>query len=200
MEDTRQRILHAAHTIFSAEGFRGATTRRIAVEAGVNEVTIFRLFSTKEDLLGAAVDHATAATIQRLRETALPAEPSDVAAELRERMLVVLHAFAHAAPQVRTALAEWGRHPGIDERRLATSRYLHDELLRYMRTAINKRLLRPGISPETATAMVIAPLFAHGLLSPMIPAVFDSDLEPAVDAYLEVVLNGLLPGAPGASS
>jgi hypothetical protein len=41
----------AAVRVFSRDGFQGATTREIAREAGVNEVTIFRHFRTREELL-----------------------------------------------------------------------------------------------------------------------------------------------------
>lgn len=45
------RILDAALKVFASEGFTGATTRRIADEANVAEVTIFRKFQSKENLL-----------------------------------------------------------------------------------------------------------------------------------------------------
>src|ERR1700720_146429 len=48
---TRKRILTAAVRVFSRDGFQGATTREIAREAGVNEVTLFRHFRTRDDLL-----------------------------------------------------------------------------------------------------------------------------------------------------
>jgi TetR/AcrR family transcriptional regulator len=48
---TEQRILEAALKIFASEGYTGATTRRIAEEANVAEVTLFRKFQSKENLL-----------------------------------------------------------------------------------------------------------------------------------------------------
>jgi len=50
-ELTRRRILEAAERVFSRDGFQGATTREIAREAGVNEVTLFRHFRSRDDLL-----------------------------------------------------------------------------------------------------------------------------------------------------
>jgi AcrR family transcriptional regulator len=38
---TKKRILAAAELVFSRDGFQGATTREIARQAGVNEVTLF---------------------------------------------------------------------------------------------------------------------------------------------------------------
>jgi AcrR family transcriptional regulator len=51
MDDTEQRILDAALKVFASEGFTGATTRRIAEEANVAEVTLFRKFKSKKNLL-----------------------------------------------------------------------------------------------------------------------------------------------------
>ena len=48
---TEQRILDAALKVFASEGYTGATTRKIAEEANVAEVTLFRKFQSKENLL-----------------------------------------------------------------------------------------------------------------------------------------------------
>jgi len=54
-EPTRETILAAALRLFSQRGFLGATTRRIAGEAGVAEVTLFRHFGSKEKLFGEVI-------------------------------------------------------------------------------------------------------------------------------------------------
>ncbi|WP_297597499.1 TetR/AcrR family transcriptional regulator [uncultured Cetobacterium sp.] len=48
---TRDRILESAQQLFSQEGFEKISTKRLAVEARCNEVTIFRLFGTKNNIL-----------------------------------------------------------------------------------------------------------------------------------------------------
>lgn len=52
----RQKILKTAIRLFAQNGFRGTTTKEIALAAGVNEVTIFRHFATKQDLYAAILD------------------------------------------------------------------------------------------------------------------------------------------------
>jgi len=49
--NAEQRILEAALKVFASEGYTGATTRKIAEEANVAEVTLFRKFKSKENLL-----------------------------------------------------------------------------------------------------------------------------------------------------
>ncbi|HUR29742.1 MAG TPA: helix-turn-helix domain-containing protein, partial [Planctomycetota bacterium] len=59
---SRERILEAAGRVYAKHGFRGATTRLIAAEAGVNEVTLFRTFGSKGALLEAVLEQRDACT------------------------------------------------------------------------------------------------------------------------------------------
>lgn len=47
---TEDRILEAAYNCFSRKGYLGSTTREIAREAGISEVTLFRIFGSKKEL------------------------------------------------------------------------------------------------------------------------------------------------------
>lgn len=47
----QQHILEAAIHVFEAQGYRGATIKRIAHEAGVSDGTIYNVFENKEALL-----------------------------------------------------------------------------------------------------------------------------------------------------
>lgn len=53
---TRDKILETALRLFSRNGYLGATTREIAREAGVAEVTLFRHFPSKEALFGEVIN------------------------------------------------------------------------------------------------------------------------------------------------
>lgn len=61
-EDRRQQIIDVAIRLFSQKGFRGTTTKEIALAAGVNEAIIFRHFATKRDLYSAIIDQKACAT------------------------------------------------------------------------------------------------------------------------------------------
>ena len=56
-EDRRLQILKVAMRLFSQRGFRGTTTKEIALAAGVSEAMVFRHFATKEQLYSAILDH-----------------------------------------------------------------------------------------------------------------------------------------------
>jgi AcrR family transcriptional regulator len=50
IHSTRDKILETALKLFSQKGYLGATTKEIAKEAGIAEVTLFRHFPSKERL------------------------------------------------------------------------------------------------------------------------------------------------------
>jgi AcrR family transcriptional regulator len=55
-EERRRVIIDAALTLFSRKGFRGTTTKEIAEAAGCSEATIFKYFTTKDELYSAILE------------------------------------------------------------------------------------------------------------------------------------------------
>ncbi len=53
---TEVRIVEAAVQLFSRQGYKGTSTREIALLAAVNEATLFRYFARKTDLFWAAAE------------------------------------------------------------------------------------------------------------------------------------------------
>ena len=87
---TRERLLDAAARTFSSVGIRGATTREIARKAGVNEVTLFRHFKSKEQLLRAVLERGLAS------EVAMMDQHSSWKENLRESMeQYARHYYSH---------------------------------------------------------------------------------------------------------
>jgi AcrR family transcriptional regulator len=55
--DTSKKIMHEALKLFSEQGYYPTTTKQIAEEAGVNELTIFRHFGSKSNLFQVTTEH-----------------------------------------------------------------------------------------------------------------------------------------------
>ena len=68
LDNTEEKIVNATFNILQKEGVTKATTKRIAKEAGVNEVTIFRKFENKNNLINVTKDYHMNILIERLRE------------------------------------------------------------------------------------------------------------------------------------
>jgi len=55
-DERRQQILTEAMRLFSEDGFRGTTTKKIAEAAGISEAMVFRHFANKDELYSAILD------------------------------------------------------------------------------------------------------------------------------------------------
>lgn len=58
MQETREKILHAAYLEFEAHGYTHASTNRIVEAAGVSKGTLFNYFGSKEKLYNACIEQA----------------------------------------------------------------------------------------------------------------------------------------------
>jgi AcrR family transcriptional regulator len=76
-DTTEARILQAARELVQSGGFGAVTTRAVAERAGVNEVTLFRRFGSKERLMTAMVDR----TLEEVDVRRLTAEREAVSLE-----------------------------------------------------------------------------------------------------------------------
>jgi AcrR family transcriptional regulator len=90
VDATRERLLDAAAETFARDGIRGATTREIARKAEVNEVTLFRHFKSKEQLLRAVLQRGL------VSEVAMMDQHSSWKENLRESMeKYARHYYSH---------------------------------------------------------------------------------------------------------
>src|SRR5689334_22038249 len=106
---TRARLIEAATEVFSTAGLSGATTREIARVAGVNEVTLFRHFHSKEQLLAAVIQQATSLQAEALAHQDEWTQDLHIDlmhyGKLCSRMMIEHEAL------IRTFIGEAKRHP-----------------------------------------------------------------------------------------
>jgi AcrR family transcriptional regulator len=107
--DTRHRLLAAASRVYARDGLTGATTRAIAEEAGVNEVTLFRHFKSKDRLLAAVVgeNFGERPAAQRVP---IPAPTADLRADLVALTSAYETLLTANWPLVRAMLGEMHHH------------------------------------------------------------------------------------------
>ncbi|WP_366248932.1 TetR/AcrR family transcriptional regulator [Terribacillus aidingensis] len=60
---TKQKIIDATTALFASKGFAGTTTKEIAKVAGVNEVTLFRHFASKNGIFEQIIESLTFDTV-----------------------------------------------------------------------------------------------------------------------------------------
>ncbi len=183
---TDERILDAALRILEEVGFRATTTRRIAEEAAVNEVTIFRHFGSKERLLLAALHR------KATRDPAppLPERPQDPAAELAAWCQVHMERL-HAARHVLAAsLAERTQYPDACAHANKHPSGIHAELSGYLSRAREAGLAGGDWDPRMAAAMLMGSLFATAIHADFAAPGMPTPAE-AVGHYLPLFLRGI---------
>lgn len=185
-DPTRTQILEAAARIYSAVGFRGATTRRIADEAGVNEVTLFRLFGSKSALIGEAVRaHSRVARAEPLPE--VPVHP-----------LAELTAWAHAdhaflieaRGMILTSMAEMHERPECAAPNTEHPLESFRDLTGYVERLAAHRFIPSAADAKAAATMFKGSLFADAMGRDLMPEMFPP-LEKAPATYVRLFLRSL---------
>ena len=101
-------MFDAALAVLAERGYAGATTRRIAEAAGINEVTLFRRFGDKRQLILAAIH----ADISRLADNGLTTT-GDIEADLIGVVEYYSGIYQHRNGLVGTLLLEGARNPDV---------------------------------------------------------------------------------------
>jgi AcrR family transcriptional regulator len=193
MVDVRAALLEAAVKVFGEAGVRGATTRRIAHEAGVNEVTLFRHFRSKDDLLEAALKEF----VRRIETRQLPDTPVDPRAELVDWCRVHHRELHKRRSFIRKAMGEYEEHPGHCARGMQASVRIAEELVGYLRR-LKARGLAPGRWDERAASnMLLGAIFADAMGRDTMPERYAYSMRDAVERYVDLLLKAI--GAVSAS-
>jgi AcrR family transcriptional regulator len=160
----RERVLEAAREVFGARGYTGATTRRIATEAGVNEVSLFRLFGTKEALLDEAVrSHITGAGARPLTCT------GDPLGELSRWCSDEIERLAHFRTLILQCLAEEPVHPEFTHAGASVLATTARELERWVDEVSVISVVRHPEYRRPAVTMLVAALYSEALGRTTIP-------------------------------
>lgn len=172
---SRERILEAAARVYAKHGFRGATTRLIATEAGVNEVTLFRIFGSKGALLQAVL----AQTQQNDDAIGLPDEPRDPAAELRAFIAQALERVHEMRPLLVHSMGEIDERPEAAEFACRGRQDAHDTITTYVRKLQELGLADPDADVETAAVMLVGTVMSDALARHFVPGVYPPREEAA---------------------
>ena len=184
---TRDHILAAAARLYGEHGFRGTTTRRIAAEAGCNEVTLFRLFGSKTALLLDALraHGVTPATAH------LPDVPADPLTELTEWCTHKRRAISHMRAIIRKAMSEFEENPEMPRCMTQGADQTYGLLRTYLDRVARAGFTRPGANTSAAAVMLMSTLFHDAIARDMMPHGFPQPSSAAPGMYARLCLDSL---------
>ena len=184
--NVRNQLLDAAVRVYAEAGYRGATTRRIAFEAGVNEITLFRHFGSKDALIREAI-----ARCQRASAIALPATPTHPFRELCDWARSHLAEMRSQRALIRTCMGEFEEHPEIIAPENSPPSQAAKSLAHYLSRLRELGFATASFDAGVAATMLMGVLFADAMGRDIMRDMFATQPEDALREYLRVFLRGL---------
>jgi AcrR family transcriptional regulator len=186
-EEIRSRILAAAARVYAQYGFRGATTRLIATEADVNEVTLFRTFGSKAHLLQAMLHtQVESSTVPLLSHAA-----ADPHAELTRWCASVLEYLRGHSQVVRKTIAEADERPDAACAACEGPNSAGRSLVLYLEYLRDEGRITEDADLDTAVSMFMSAMFGDALYRDIIPNAFPQPIEAAAERYVNTFLRAV---------
>jgi AcrR family transcriptional regulator len=181
-QSTRERLLHAAQELIEEGGYGAASVLAIAGRAGVAAGTLYRHFTSKEELFVELFRNVCDREVDAMRAAAehLPEEAGEVG-----RLVTVLQTFASRAlrrPRLAWALLAEPVDPLVDAERLAYRERYRTLAARILRAAIEAGELPEQDADLTAAALIGA--CGEALVGPLSPV---NPARPDTEAVLEAL-------------
>ena len=157
--NTQERLLGATMKLVSEKGYLGATTRQIAREAGVSELTLFRHFGSKAKLFEGMLGQYT--FLPRLRELRPQLDELPYDEALRTVATRFLLTLKEQKSFIKIMFSEVNQYPGkirkiyndtIDETRATLADYF---------LSLRKQGRLRNISPEAGARTFLSMLVAY---------------------------------------
>ncbi len=187
---TRESLLDVTARLYADHGWRGTTTRRIAEAAGVNEVTIFRQFGSKEALLLEAIHSTSSDTPVQ----PLPADPRDLRVELTTWGLAQHASITARRGVMRTCLAELDERPELTPTLCEGGVAAFADGTRYLTTARAAGLIGDRGSIEAAMVMLMNAVFMDAMTRDIMPPNHPLTVPEVIEMFVDLILRAL--GAP----
>ena len=195
LTETQQRILAAAARVLDREGYAGATTRAIAAEAGVNEVTLFRNFRSKQNLLLGVIERFSA-----LR--GLEALAGQLTGDYRQDLIRIATLFMEMLGRNRRAIlitmAEAQRDPEVREVVAGPPTRQRQMLGQYLRRQMERGVVRDLPDPELVAQSFFGMFFEYSLAQLLLPEAAADAVPPeqVVAQLVDLFVRGTIQPSP----
>ncbi|MDK2862133.1 MAG: hypothetical protein PWP33_1336 [Thermodesulfobacterium sp.] len=190
-KNTKKRLLEAALKVFSEKGFLGATTKEIAKQAGVAEVTLFRHFGSKENLFAETINQYS--FLPKLKEILpeIKTEPPDIA--LKKIAREFLNVFESKKNLIRIMYTDFYRYPDYIKK---IHEFIVESIIELISSYFNE-LIERGIFRRVNTqfaARAFLGMFFSYFYAKEIKEFLNikkNDLEEIINCYVDLFIKGI---------
>lgn len=186
---TDENIIKATFEILQEEGFAKATTKKIAAKAGVNEVTIFRNFTNKKNLVESTKEYYLQILIKKLEEIFEFDENDEIEEYLKISFFGILNLSDEDLSILRVAMEEVRQDP---EKRILISDITDvvlNKLEDFFKLKMEKGIIRK-LNPKSLAIMCFGMLFQSVILW----KIYNHDLEFETNFYADDLINIMFEG------
>lgn len=198
LTETQGRIIKAALELFAKDGIKPTTTRKIAARAHVNEVSIFRNFGNKKQLVKAIFDYRI--MDERLREN-IPTEWSgDVEKDLTLLVKTVMRKMDQEELFLRLMLREMMTDPVISKRMAEMPNKMKGLMVSNLRTILAPHVVK-DFDYETGAIFLISYFLRSKMMSLLMGEdPFQKVTDETTRRVVRLFMNGVIPRKGGVST
>jgi AcrR family transcriptional regulator len=184
---TDEKILDAALAILAREGYGGATTKKIAEEAGINEVTLFRKFKSKENLMKEAKKLSLKRSLENMEKTFRSIEGDDLEASVITLGKHISESVDRRTNMILTAIGDLQRLPVCERTAPKYSTITLEHLTAYFEEQIEKGNMR-DVDPKIAALSFFSYIFYMNFIGKLNGATND---DGTLDKFMDIFMNGV---------
>ena len=187
---TDEKIIKATFSILQKDGFTKATTKRIAAEAGVNEVTIFRKFQNKQNLIDITKEYFLEVFLDKLNEIFDFNEDDEIEGYLQSNFVGLLELSDEDFSIIRVAMEEVR---DIPEKKLLISRItttIIDRLEDFFISQIEKGNIR-DVNSRVLAGMCFSITFQSIILWKIYNKEPSVETNQYAESFLDILYNGI---------
>lgn len=189
---TDEKIVDATFRILQKEGVEKTTTKKIAAEAGVNEVTIFRNFKNKKNLIEVVKDYYLNMFIEMLEDIFDFDEDEEMDDYLKNNFIELINLPEEKFSIVKIAMEEVREIP--DKKLLIST--ITDAILNKLEEFFTMQREKGNIKdidPRTIAITCFSITFQSVVLWKTYNNTLDFETEKYGDEFLNILYNGIKP-------
>lgn len=190
MDKTSEKIIKATLTLLQKDGVK-ATTKKIAAEAGVNELTIFRKFENKNNLIKATKDYYLELLMAKLEEIFDFGEDENIEEFLKISFFGMLNLEEEDFNILKIAMDEFRDDDENKTIIFEVTTYIIDKLEEFFTLQIKKGVVK-DIDTKSIAIMCYNSLFQSVLLWKIYDVDFSFETNQYVDNILKIFLEGII--------
>jgi TetR/AcrR family transcriptional regulator len=193
-----EEILKAAMKTIVREGYDGATTKLIADEAGINEVTLFRKFHSKENILQAVIMQQRDNALQALTSAFLSRGVHEddkgnaprIATTLTELGYRLIEFMKTKMDLMILLISEGRRKPSVAKVISSIPQDMIVQLRKLFEEQMRLKKIR-DVDPQLAAVTFLGFLFYYSLMKELFNDKVIKENKGILDGFVDIFLNGV---------